>query len=48
MTHLSLIVASAAALLVISLIALNERVHLFSQDRFPTRAHKLGAYGLMI
>ena len=48
MTTLSLIAASGAAVLVLAVIALNERVHLFSQDNFPTRAHKLGAYGLLI
>ncbi len=43
-----MIAASAAAVLALVLIVLNERLDLFSQDHFPTRAHKLGAYGLLI
>jgi len=37
-----------AVALAVILIAMNERLGLFSQDRFPTKAHKLGAYAALI
>lgn len=42
------IATTAAIALAVIFIGANERLGLFSQDRFPSKAHKLGAYGALI
>lgn len=42
------IATSLALVLAVLLIAANERFALFSQDVFPTRSHKAGAYAALI
>jgi membrane protease YdiL (CAAX protease family) len=48
MTTMTITTVCVAGILAILLIALNERFNLLSQDRFPSLAHKAGAYLLLI